>query len=137
MNDQFLQFQESFDLKTIGFDEPCISYYTTLGKFSDDYSRPKKYNSEFELGSYISAPLHSQVFQWFRDKHNIFSTITYDRGLDNGKFPIIHGYSFKLFNLTDFSDCYGESKKSYKEVELACLREMIKILKSKNQEKLL
>lgn len=69
MEKYFANYNQSLALKELGFDEPCISWYTVFGKFSNDYSNPKKYNSEYELGSFISAPLKSQVFEWFRKNH--------------------------------------------------------------------
>jgi len=69
MEKHFVNFNQSLALKELGFDEPCISWYTVFGKFSNDYSNPKKYNSEYERGSFISAPLKSQVFEWFRKNH--------------------------------------------------------------------
>jgi hypothetical protein len=71
------------------------------------------------------------VLKWFREKYGLFSSEVYDRGLDNGKLPIIHSYSFRILNLNNFEDFYGDTFNTYEEAELACLNKLIEIIKNK------
>ena len=123
MEKEFVTYEIGLELKALGFDEPCISHYTVYGKFSNDYSAPRKYNSEFELGSYISAPLFQQAFRWFREKHDWIGGV---RLLSHesisgllGEFTEDKDNGFMMFGST------------YEEIELRCLKELIEIVKNK------
>jgi len=122
---EFIPYELALELKQLGFDEPCISNYTSFGKFSNDYSAPRKYNSEFELGSYISAPTYSQAFRWFREKHNLRCQINYIGGLINETtwwdISIIGHYN------TDPKE-WEMKYQPYEEAELACLKKLIEIV---------
>ena len=126
MNKEFATYEQSIALKELGFDEPYISHYTIYVKFSNDYSAPRKYNSEFELGSYISAPLKQQVFRWFREKYNL-------EGIPQ-RAEEREWYKFWIYKLHE--DCKimitAEIKfKTYEEAEDACLNKLIETVKNK------
>jgi hypothetical protein len=128
MTKEFVPYELAVKLKQLGFDEPCISHYTAYGKFSNDYSAPRKYNSEFELGSYISAPLFQQSFRWFRDEHFL-------EGITQ-RAEAWRWYKFWVYELlegekTMISDGIGFN--TYEEAELACLDKLIDII-TKQQE---
>jgi hypothetical protein len=128
MQNEFLPYDRALKLKQLGFDEPCISHYTAYGKFSNDYSAPKKYNSEFELGSYISAPLFQQAFRWFRDEHELFSSCDISNFADKTygyviTSPIPKHYLHNVHSL-----------KGIEEAELACLDKLIEIVELKNKD---
>lgn len=72
ISNQFISYKIALALKELGFDEPCFSYFTILGKFANDISNPRKYNSEFERGSYISAPLWQQVIDWLLGENIVY-----------------------------------------------------------------
>jgi hypothetical protein len=123
MKQEFVPYDRALKLKQLGFDELCISYYTVYGKFSNDYSSPRKYNSEFELGSYISAPTFSQAFRWFREKYNqhSFIELVFE---DKIKFDYV------LYVNEDEADCidYGDGPfETYEDAELALLDKLIEI----------
>jgi hypothetical protein len=121
MEKEFLKYMESLELKEIEFDEPCIAYFTIFGKFSNDYSAPRKYNSEFELGSYISAPTYSQAFSWLRKNYGYWC---YIKEATKGTCRFyIEKFDEKFFN-SDIID-------SYEEAELKCLKKLIEIVKQK------
>lgn len=122
---EFVLYPEALELKHLGFDEPCFRVYDTLG-FVQDEKEMDKLSLEK-----IQSPTYSQAFRFFRKKHNLFSSEVYDRGLNNGKIPIIHSYSFRILNLNNFEDFYGNVFKTYEEAELACLRKLIEIVKNK------
>jgi hypothetical protein len=132
MEKEFVPYELALELKQLGFDEPCISHYTVYGKFSNDYSAPRKYNSEFELGSYISAPLYQQAFRWFREKHNLNGILNH--------YPNTKLWDFSVHDLTwsgkEFIEYVKKEDRSVKyptheEAELACLKKLIEIVKTK------
>ena len=134
MNREFVPYELAVKLKQLGFDEQCISHYTAYGKFSNDYSAPRKYNSEFELGSYISAPTLSQAFRWFREKHNLISIITTIPSFHTmyaSKYKSHTYYQFQPFKWVDGKYLINDT---YEEAELACLDKLIKIVETKQQE---
>jgi hypothetical protein len=128
---EFIPYQEAFELKELGFDEPCFGYY--LCKNSAFGVELELTTNWIDLLPYDSssckAPTFSQAFRWFRENFGLFSSEVYDRGLDNGKLPIIHSYSFRILNLNNFKDFYGDTFKTYEEAELACLKKLIEIVK--------
>jgi len=140
MEKEFVPYELALRMKQLGFDEPCIAYYTVYGKFSNDYSAPRKYNSEFELGSYISAPLFQQAFRWFREKHNIFHEILTDCTAEP---KFCYTYTRFFGNQNDLSSeewgwennigQYSLLYRTYEEAELACLEKLIEIVESKSE----
>jgi len=115
MNKEFIPYEQALELKELGFDIPSVS----------GYSYPDSDNL------LTQAILYQQAFRWFREKYGLFSSEVYDRGLDNGKLPIIHSYSFRILNLNNFEDFYGTTFNTYEEAELACLKKLIEIIKIK------
>jgi hypothetical protein len=130
MKDLFVPYEQSLQLKELGFDEPCLAFYNTKvdeslsfvdlfgfvdEKIIDDYY----YNS---LGLYVSAPTFSQAFKFIREKYNLIGLV--EGGYDNGKniFTYVIWEGFKDI----ITDDYFETPE---EVELECLNELIKMLK--------
>jgi hypothetical protein len=126
MKQEFAPYDRTLKLKELGFDEPCISYYTAYGNFSNDYSAPRKYNSEFELGSYISAPTFGQAFRWFREEHKLFVSIEYST-TSQTDFVI-------TINKKAVNDARDRDYKTYEAAELAALDKLIEIVESKKEE---
>lgn len=82
----FCSLQQSLKLQKLGFDEECLGYYKIQENdpFLVLVDDPNEYdltgfrtcrNSNIIISHYISAPLRSQVFEFFREYHNIYSTI--------------------------------------------------------------
>ena len=144
MENEFIPYEQALALKELGFDEPCMCRYysvdtieaNNLMMFSPKY--PKKYNSEkFEIGGivtypFISSPLYQQVFRWFREDFGLLASEVYDRGLNSGKFPIVHSYSFRILNLNNYIDTYSNTFNNYNEAELECLKKLIELLIERN-----
>jgi hypothetical protein len=120
----FTLYPEAFELKELGFDEPCLKFYATeklvLGLDTDNgdtNSKLSQYNPLF-----ISAPTYSQVFRWFREKYNTAHSI--DRDWDEGH---LLGYEYTI----DDSEGITVSKTyhTYEEAEKECLIKLIEIVK--------
>lgn len=125
MNKFFIPYEKALKLKELGFDESCFASWdeTSMKDMKTGIETPiielnnsngfRKYNQEHDynksLGfkSGIAAPMYQQAFSWFSDKYNIFSNNSYDRGLNAGKIPVIHGYSYRIYNLNTCVDHYG------------------------------
>ena len=121
----FTLYPEAFKLKQLGFDEPCLKFYTTeklvLGLDTDNgdtNSKLSQYNPLF-----ISAPTYSQAFRWFREKYQLHSTIT-SISQESWQWHITKpGESL--------GKLYDEDFYTYEEAELQCLQHLIKIVKNK------
>lgn len=135
MNKDFTQYTEAFELKQLGFDEPCFAFYqveyheNSPIMVDDD----KQYlisgfrtcrNSEIP-NHYISAPTYSEAFRWFRKKHNYHVIIDFNQSKNNkwyyGIIQIDH-------NISVSPDVEFET---YEEAELAALKELIKTIKDR------
>jgi hypothetical protein len=119
MEKEFVPYQQSLDMKSIGFDEPCIAFYLekvlTFHTHGIDPHFIFKKNSNLWYSS--SAPTYSQAFRWFREKHKLYSPIT-DNGLGQYDFSIKHEWCGRVYD-------------TYEEAELACLTKLIEIVKEK------
>jgi hypothetical protein len=116
MEKEFIPYEQALELKELGFDEPCLAYLKpnvltyeiTIGEFN-----------EFE---YHSAPLYQQAFRWFREKYEV--KVISVGGDNNKKFNY-------LLHLKDNNQVLGEKCNTYEEAELACLKQLIEIVKEK------
>jgi len=134
MNNQFLPYEPSFDLKELGFNEECLATYVKHeGKdFRFDIQEQSGLswssvtNSEL-IGKHCTAPLYQQVFKWFRDK-KILGEV---RPIDDWN---MWGFSITMEDgMSPFfvahSSIYTEYN-TYEEAELECIKTMIKISKT-------
>ena len=130
MNKDFIPYEQSLELKELGFDEPCFMFYEqgTSSKYLQkginddywgDYSEPRDWNSIPNkpwkpFCQCVSAPLYQQVFRWFREKYNA------------------HIYPQKFTDNTwhvSWGDWESPVFETYEEAELECLNKLIEIAK--------
>ena len=134
MKKESVDYTEALALKELGFDEPCLAGYkkellTDDGRVLNNifilYGGHVNYNIGDEV---ISAPLKSQAFRWFRDKHEI--DVFYWRNSLTDKYRVIEiKISNKEINLEEkFEDT---EYTTYEEAELECLKKLIEIVKEK------
>lgn len=129
--------EESLALKELGFDETCIGYYhggnpikfsfTDKIKNSKCLARVKRDNKNAHTVYLCTAPTYSQAFNWFREKHNLHAEPVWD---------IIEGELVWFFSITEIGNLIDDAidllySKTYEEAELACLRQLIEIVKRK------
>ncbi len=132
MKENFVTYKQALVLKELGFDEPCLAFFLNTGKFytTVEYPHSITYHKQNQLGDYnydsTSAPLKQDIFKWFRDKHQIdgwvvpyysFKEKLYSFLIENGEEE----------NLKDGDEDY----KTHEEAELACIDELISIIKEK------
>ena len=109
----FVPYELALELKQLGFDEPCLGVYFNptqelfIGKKVNEYTEDVR----------TPAPTYSQAFRFFREKFNYHHTINL-----NKKYVGIAYSSVVNFSIDEFN--------TYEEAELACLKEMIKIVKT-------
>jgi len=116
MEKDFLPYEISLSLKELEFDEPCFAWYV-----SKDYG--------IEIGMVIKsdlikesilAPTFSQAFRFFREKYKLSGLI--EIGTQE--------YSFIIFDEEkDSRKITSSMNGTYEEVELACLKKLIEIVK--------
>lgn len=145
MEKEFIPYEQSLDLKELGFDEPTLYAYFKIGGFNKysrvyepivytlntngnpfgEYFNGRNWNISITPKSKIqcSAPTFSQSFRWFREKYKLNSLI-----IDS------ISYSW-YFNINDMQidDVVSEVLyfKSYEKAELECLKKLIEIVKEK------
>ena len=119
MTNEFIPYEEALALKELGFDEPCIKYYWTDGMFAKGYEDPFNYNKRDNV---ISAPLYQQAFRWFR-KNKIRSSVS-EFDINNYMYFIDDGI---------WRDIEVPGYDTYEEAELACLKNLIEVVKENRQ----
>ncbi len=124
MKKEFVPYEQALELKQLGFNEECFSYYTyPEGKFSNVLS----FNSYKNTALKTSSPTFSQAFRWFREKYNLIPDIQY-----------YGNWNFEIFRIGEFAEPmddvnvdYTFKGGTYEETELECLKKLIEIVKSK------
>jgi len=128
---EFVPYQESLELKELGFDEPCLKVGNPNGcimwKWIEVDGDPPTVNINdiIEVSyddKWIQIPTFNQVFRWFREKYFLFG------------YPFLNDYQNYGYRIVEMiSDENKElvydwgTKDTYEEAELACLRQLIKI----------
>jgi len=142
---EFVPYQESLELKELGFDEPCLKVGNPNGcimwKWIEVDGDPPtvNINDVIEVSyddKWIQIPTFSQAFRWFREKYDIHYSI--DRECSQHDFK--WGYNWSLYNYTGIFDEFLTSHpdapagewvyNTYEEAELACLKKLIEIIKN-------
>jgi hypothetical protein len=117
MKELFVPYEQAFDLRGLGLDEPCIGYYNKYKKLN---------NYEFWATvdcniNNLKTPLYQQSFKWFREKYGLYpSIISHDT--DNHIFTIV---GEDLYESDDEQDNFD----THEEAENACLKKLIEIAK--------
>lgn len=121
MTQEFVPYQEALELKELEFDEPC------LGLYHDDcmFSVSPCIAHEQYYRQVCMAPLYSQAFKWFREKHELMSEIVWMSAL-----PTHNTFSARIKSSEKTE--YMEECNSYEEAELACLRKLIELVKQQS-----
>jgi hypothetical protein len=107
MKNEFVSYEQAVALKELGFKEPCLAFYN--GKFLESSDYDFDYGTSKDIGLCIVAPIYQQAFRWFREKYDLFISITHYE----------NGYSINDLRRFD----------TYEEAELACIKKLIEIVK--------
>jgi len=129
----FTQYPEALELKQLGY--PQNDYFAWYGH--DGLHYDSEYIEEDFTYACCSAPTYSQAFRFFRENYDIHYSIDRERSQHDFEW----GYNWSIYNYTGLCEEYVTSHpdapagewvyETYEEAELACLKEMIKIVKEK------
>jgi hypothetical protein len=116
----FTLYPEALELKQLGFDEPCFAFYDEGLYFPNNENQYGTFCNQKLDASSCSAPTYSQAFRWFRDNGKVVEI--FSQLLPSNKYK----WGFKIQGVEGITDGFF----TYEEAELACLKEMIKIVKN-------
>ena len=129
MNKEFVTYLQALALKELGFDEECFAWY--------NYGELLEFGNDHILDMYAGedkkpvAPLKQQVFRWFREKHNLWSSIH----------PEVYRKEWN-YHVQEWSNTehwgelwQGDSWDTYEEAENACIDKLIEIAKQQSNGK--
>ena len=71
MKKEFLPYQESKDLKELGFKEKCAAHYLGDGEEFLELKWEIYRNLSINTNNCVQAPTYSQAFRFFREKYNL------------------------------------------------------------------
>jgi len=120
----FIPYEQSLELKELGFDEPCFGWYSNM---DGNVFRQGYCETYLGIENCAKAPLYQQAFRWFRE---------------NCDWPIETWIQpYLSINPRTYEGLYwrrGETESvgiydTYEEAELACLIKLIEIVKTKQQ----
>jgi hypothetical protein len=120
MNKEFIPYEQALALKELGFDEECFAYY---------YNKELSFGARVAYGEVIESPLKQQVFRWFREKYDLFGCIDLQVCTPSHWFIRIDDIikNDYVYHSEDENLKYN----TYEEAELACITELIEIVKKK------
>jgi hypothetical protein len=135
MNKEFCSYEQALELKSLGFNEPCFMQWTyqpelifCVSSWGHIKVKTNEESHSDSGGDCISAPLKSQAFRWFREKHKLYHTINMFGDWDKPQ------YSYLVSGRTMNNPAHMwhfEDKDSHEEAELECLDKLIEIVKNK------
>jgi hypothetical protein len=124
-NKDFTLYPEAFELKQLGFDEPCLAWATLEYHNRIHIGNRYKTHRETDLPTKpFGVPTYSQAFRWFREKYNLDSFVKhlYKSTIKVGYYFGIDQYKGVEFQM-DFDAWYD----TYEEAELACIKKLIEL----------
>lgn len=144
MNKEFIPYQESLELKELGFDTFCFgeyrqwdgsSPYLQLYQHLDGCSTDP---ADYEYTTECLAPTFSQAFRWFREKHDLDYSLLPEsssgyRLLTRTFNIVIYKYYMNMNVQAEIVRIDGKIAiyNKREEAELACLRKLIELVKEK------
>ena len=133
MEKEFVPYEEALALKELGFDEDC-EYFGYYYIYNDKPSLETQ--SSYDFGTHqntVSAPLYQQAFRWFREEHSLWEEVKVEDNVMLGTqkyYWLIFG-GYKSAQGTNWIRAIADDNAvytTYEEAQLACLRELIKIV---------
>ena len=124
MKQLFVPYEQSLELRELGFDEICLTHYWGNDILNEAYGGWMK-NSNTK---YVMSPTWEQAFKWFRDNYNLIGLV--EGGYDNGKniFTYVIWDGFKDNMIDEYFDTYEEAQLKCL-IQMKCLVQLIKINK--------
>ena len=136
MKNEFASYKQAVALKELGFNEPCLRFYTksdcsSILSLDADNGDTNSYLTTLHK-NYVSAPLKQQVFRWFREKYGLFQGIEVFID-DDGKLF----FDFKIMDHPDKPEEYYDNDlySAYEEAENALINKLIELVKQDKNER--
>ena len=107
MEKEFVTYEQALALKELGFDDECLKLWKNITLFTL-LVNPEEFKRVVS-DLFTPAPLKQQVFRWFRDKYDLFISITH------------YGNGYSINDLRRFD--------TYEEAENACIDKLIELVK--------
>ncbi len=120
MEKEFVPYEQSHQLKELGFDEPCFGYYQGG---TNNLIIEQIIKSQGD-GNWCLSPTFSQAFEFFREKYQLLHSITEYNKDGSLIIKIYQNKIVVLENMTNFDIT------EYEETELVCLDKLIEITKN-------
>jgi hypothetical protein len=126
MKDLFVSYEQAVQLKELGFDEPCLTFYN--GKFLDSTEYDFDSCVSKDIGDCVLAPLKQQVFEWVRNKYG------YHVSIRKRYFQNVAEVEYNYFIYPPNSNEHLEHNlldeyDTWEEAESACIDDLIKLVK--------
>jgi hypothetical protein len=117
----FVNYETALKLKKLGFNNSCIAYYNKkeLFSFHQICNEPLK-AYYIKMSNRLCCPLKSQVFEWFREKYKLHSTIT-SISQESWQYHITKPQE-------SLGKLYEEDFYTYQEAETACIEKLITLI---------
>ena len=145
MDKEFISYDLAEELKSMGYDEPCLAMYSdeVLEMWLQDQYDFRSVceeggfqfrNSMWDDSRFVAAPLLQQGFNWFLDNYGIFAETTlWGDGIGYmSTIKEIRQENFKeVYNLGSATPNRGLPNWDRNLESLACLKKIIEIVKSK------
>ena len=130
MEKELVSYEIALELKELGFDEPCFTYYYDISgelrkNISVDIHNGWTYFPNLKL--ITLAPTFSQAFRFFRERHGLYGLYTMG-DYENNFYWQIWRNDYKTKTYITASNYVFEK---YEEAEQACLLKLIEIVKNK------
>lgn len=129
MTELFVPYQEALDMKLLEFNEPCFGLYNQIKELCYpqlNYGEWKSFHDQKD--PWITpAPTYSQAFRWFREKHGLQHTITWNKFYL--KTPQEWNVRKQWTDEPLIPYGYSGMSSTYEQAELACLRKLIELVK--------
>jgi hypothetical protein len=133
MEKEFVPYELAWELKHLGFDEPCLAFYLDNDKKSftkcmeraDTNTWLKEHMKVY--GDATTAPLFQQAFRWFREKHDLYGEVK----LTSVNLPNETDFAWYAYDGSGYGWEDNVFQETYEEAELACLQKLIELVKTK------
>ena len=125
MEKEFVSYEMALDLKELGFNEPCFTYYYNVScklrtNISVETNNGWTYFPNKKL--ITLAPTFSQAFRFFREKYKLEGAI----------YRLNFKWASQVFNIETSTYCFKhELFETYENAEIHSLQKMIKAVKNK------
>ena len=127
MENEFVPYKQSLELKELGFDDNCFCIYNRemkirFNNLHNPIDRDKNAKLTSNNGRY-PAPLYQQAFRWFRENYDLSGLIEIGT----------HEFSYQIFKNGNRQLGIEPIKYNgnYEEAEFECLKKLIEIVKTK------